>query len=106
MPLLPLTLAHGEQEVGVEGLLDTGAAVNVLPYRVGEQLGLIWEQQRVAITLSGNLAHLPARGIVVTASVGSFPAVRLAFAWTRSENARLLLGQANFFIAHSTESER
>jgi hypothetical protein len=98
MPLLPLKLAYGERELAVSGLLDTGTAVNVLPYSVGEQLGFAWEQQRTAIVLSGNLARIPARGVVVTALVESFPPVRLAFAWTQSENVRLILGQANFFM--------
>ena len=99
MPLLPLVLTHGERELGVSALLDTGAAVNVLPYSIGAQLGFIWEQQRTAIVLSGNLARIPARGVVVQASVGSFAAVRLAFAWTHDQ-VRLLLGQANFFMEY------
>jgi tetratricopeptide (TPR) repeat protein len=78
-------------------LLDTGAAVNVLPYSLGEQLGFVWEQQRTSIVLSGNLARLPARGIVVSATIAPFAPVRLAFAWTQTDNVRLLLGQANFF---------
>jgi len=82
----------------VFGLLDTGAAVNVLPYSVGEQLGSVWEQQRTPIVLSGNLARLPARGIVVSATVASLASVRLAFAWTQTDDVRLLLGQANFFL--------
>jgi hypothetical protein len=80
MPLLPLTLTHGQQKVSVSGLLDTGASVNVLPYSLGEQLGFEWEQQRTLIVLSGNLARLPARGIVLSATVGPFAPVRLAFA--------------------------
>jgi hypothetical protein len=98
MPLLPLTLSHGQHAILVSGLLDTGAAVNVLPYSVGQQLGFDWDQQRTSIVLSGILGRIPARGLIVQASVGSFPPVRLAFAWTQSDNVRLLLGQANFFM--------
>jgi hypothetical protein len=97
MPLLPLTLSQGKQEVRVSGLVDTGAATNVLPYSIGEQLGFVWAQQRVSLVLSGNLARVPARGIVVTAKVSSFAPVRLAFAWAQTDDIRLLLGQANFF---------
>ena len=97
MPLLPLTLSKGKQEVRVSGLVDTGAATNVLPYSLGEELGFVWAQQRVSLVLSGNLARLPARGIVVTAKVDSFAPVRLAFAWVQTDDIRLLLGQANFF---------
>jgi hypothetical protein len=37
--MLPLTLV-GERTIAVAGLLDTGAAVNVLPYATGIELGL------------------------------------------------------------------
>ncbi len=37
-PMMPFTL-KGTQPVPVSALLDTGAAVNVLPYSVGLQLG-------------------------------------------------------------------
>ncbi len=66
----------------LSGLLDTGATVNVLPYPIGLQLGLVWTQQTTPIYLTGNLAQAPARAVVITAMVASFPAVRLAFAWT------------------------
>ena len=37
-PMLPLTLVGG-QSVATSGLADTGAAINVLPYSLGVQLG-------------------------------------------------------------------
>ena len=98
MPLLPLMLSHDDRSVTVSGLLDTGTAVNVLPYPLGEQLGFVWERQRTTILLTGNLASLQARGVVVSATIGSFAPVRLAFAWTQTDNIRLILGQANFFL--------
>ncbi|WP_254721765.1 pepsin/retropepsin-like aspartic protease family protein [Kovacikia minuta] len=78
-------------------LLDTGASVNVLPYEVGSQLGAVWETQTVPIQLSGNLAQMEARGLVLSATVAEFPAVLLAFAWTQSREAPLILGHMNFF---------
>ena len=36
--------------------------------------------------------------LVVTAEVGEFPPVRLAFAWIQTENAPLILEQMNFFM--------
>jgi hypothetical protein len=98
MPLLPLTLMYGERSVQVSGLLDTGAAVNVLPYPVGVELGAVWEEQGRSLKLTGNLARFEARVLIVTASVAEFAPVDLAFAWTRAENAPLLLGQMNFFM--------
>ena len=56
LPYMPITLTHGQQEIAVSALVDSGAALNVLPYNVGLQLGAIWEQQVVLVQLSGNLA--------------------------------------------------
>jgi hypothetical protein len=32
------------------------------------------------------------------AEIGAFPPVRLAFAWSRSDDVPLILGQVNFFM--------
>jgi hypothetical protein len=96
-PFLPITLL-GANSIAVSRLLDTGATVNVLPYAVGEQLGAVWEQQTTPMTLSGNLAACEARALIVSAVVGKFPAVRLAFAWAKSDAVSVLLGQVNFFM--------
>lgn len=97
LPYLPITLSYRDRSIEAMALLDTGASVNVLPYEVGLQLGAIWEEQTVSIQLSGNLAQMEARGLVLSATVGEFPAVLLAFAWTRSREAPLILGHMNFF---------
>jgi hypothetical protein len=65
-PFLPITLL-GTKAISVAALLDTGAAVNVLPYGVGEQWGAIWDQQTTTVTLSGNLATCEAKAPVVSA---------------------------------------
>lgn len=97
MPYLPITLTYGTQSVETTALLDTGASVNVLPYEIGLQLGAVWENQTVPIRLSGNLAQLEARGVVLSAIVEDFDAVLLAFAWTQSREVPLILGHMNFF---------
>ncbi len=97
MPYLPLTLTYKNRSVEIMALLDTGASVNVLPYEVGLQLGAVWEEQTVPVQLSGNLARLEARGLVLSATVAEFSPVLLAFAWTESREAPLILGQMNFF---------
>jgi hypothetical protein len=61
------------------------------------QLGAIWEDQTVSIPLSGNLSHSEARGLVLSAKVGSFSPILLAFAWTQSRDVPLILGHMNFF---------
>src|SRR3990172_481048 len=97
-PLLPLSLQYGDQRRDVTGLLDTGADVNVLPFRLGLELGAIWESQQTAVRLSGNLANYEARGIILDATVAQLQSVRLAFAWTQAESIPLILGQVNFFM--------
>ena len=55
LPYLPLTLSHRSTSLSVSGLLDTGATINVLPYDVGRQLGVVWDQQTTPVHLTGNL---------------------------------------------------
>jgi len=98
MPYLPLTLRLNSRSLEAEGLLDTGASVNVLPYELGQQLGLIWENETLSVLLAGNLARFEARAVVIDAQVSSFPVVNLGFAWTKATNVPLILGQANFFF--------
>ena len=97
MPYLPIKLNYREHSVESMALLDTGASVNVLPYEIGLELGAVWEEQTVPIQLSGNLARMEARGLVLSANIAEFPPVLLAFAWTQSREAPLILGHMNFF---------
>jgi hypothetical protein len=96
-PVIPLTL-QADQTVAVSALLDTGAAVNVLPYSVGTQLGFLWDQQTTSVELSGNLASVEARVVLLAATVAQFPPVRLAFAWAKEDSMPVILGQVNFFM--------
>ena len=95
---LPMMLSHETRSLTVSGLLDTGSTVNVLPYLIGLQLGFVWEQQTTSVHLTGSLARLPARGVIISGKVESFPLVDLAFAWTRSPEVPVILGQVNFFM--------
>ena len=97
-PYMPLVLEFRKQTVPVAGLLDSAAAVNVLPYDLGKQLGAVWEEQTVSVHLTGNLAQQEARALLVSARIGKFPPVALAFAWTKSNAVPVLLGQVNFFM--------
>jgi hypothetical protein len=62
------------------------------------QLGFDWDQQTRSVELSGNLAAVEARVVVLSAVVGSFPPVRLAFAWAQTDAVSVILGQVNFFL--------
>jgi hypothetical protein len=96
-PMLPLTLV-GSQPVATSGLVDSGTAINVLPYALGVQLGFDWAQETRSVELSGNLASVEARVVVLSAVVGGFPPVRLAFAWAQTDAVSVILGQVNFFL--------
>ena len=96
-PMLPLTLI-GRQSLVTIGLVDSGAAINVLPYALGVQMGFDWDQETRSVELSGNLAAVEARVVVLSAVVGAFPPVRLAFAWAQTDAVSVILGQVNFFL--------
>jgi hypothetical protein len=98
-PMVPLTLS-GRLNAITTGLVDSGAAINVLPYTLGTQLGFDWDQETRSVELSGNLAMVEARVIVVSAAVGRLPPVRLAFGWAKTDQVSVLLGQINFFLEY------
>ena len=98
LPYVPILLQLGARQVAASGLVDSGAALSVLPYDLGVELGAVWEHQTMPVRLTGNLAESDARAIVLLARIGQFSPVRLAFAWTRSNRAPLILGQVNFFM--------
>jgi hypothetical protein len=96
-PMLPMTLI-GRQSLPTMGLVDSGSTINVFPFGHGFQLGFDWEQQTRSIELSGNLAATEARVVVLSAVIGGFPPVRLAFAWAQTDAVSVILGQVNFFM--------
>lgn len=98
LPFVPMELELGGIVVAANGLVDSGSTLNVLPYDVGLQLGADWNQQTVSVQLAGNLTPSEAKAIVVNATVGQFASVRLAFAWSQSNDVPILLGQVNFFM--------
>ena len=97
-PYLPITLTYQGKSITSSGLLDTGAAVNVLPHELGIELGAVWEQVTTPLQLTGNLAQFEARVLIMSAVVAQFNPVQLVFAWTQASGIPLLLGQANFFL--------
>ena len=97
LPTIAITLSHAGFSVSANALLDTGAAINLLPYDIGMQLGAIWEEQTVRLPLAGNLARVEARGVFVHVQIGNLEPVRLAVAWAQSSQVPLILGQTNFF---------
>jgi hypothetical protein len=39
------------------GLVDSGATVHVLPYDVGLQLGVVWDDRKANMRLAGTLGN-------------------------------------------------
>lgn len=97
LPFLPITLILNDKKVEANGLLDSGSTINVLPYSLGISLGLEWEKQKTSVPLAGSLAEVEAVGVVVFGQVRDFQQRKLAFAWTKSDQMPLILGQTNFF---------
>ena len=69
----------------------------MLPYSLGVQLGLDWNAHNLRIRLTGTLAQVEARGILVEATVGQLAPVQLVLAWAASDQVQFVLGQFNFF---------
>jgi hypothetical protein len=97
VPQLSFNLSFQDNAISVSGLLDTGASVNVLPYEIGLELGLNWDNCMTSVMLAGNLAKSPAKGVILSAEVAQFTSVPLVFAWTQARNTPVLLGRTNFF---------
>ncbi len=98
LPRLSLVLRREDQRVEAIGLVDSGATVNVLPYELGIELGGIWDDRRAIIQLAGNLGSQPAMPFSTIGQIGEFAPTELVFAWVRSQNIPLILGQTNFFM--------
>jgi len=101
MPRLPAIFSNGDHAVSVEGLVDSGSTINLLPYDYGLALGMVWDEHLVELKLTGALAQFEARAASVWMSSASLTGpepVHLAVAWTRSNDARVIFGQINFFM--------
>ena len=97
LPKIPIALSYAGLSISAHALLDTGSTVNLLPYDIGLQLGVVWEEQTVRLPLAGNLAKVEARGLFLHIQIGNLERVRLAFAWAQVSQVPLILGQTNFF---------
>jgi len=99
MPFLEIELDHKGRRTSVAGLVDSGSALNILPFDVGIALGLDWESQDFPLELGGTLRGVAAYAVLVKAQIPKFPIVHLAFAWLKKTSLEVpvLLGQVNFF---------
>jgi len=95
LPLIEIALYHGDHKKTVSALLDSGAAMSVLPYDTGLELGLAWEKQTVPVDVGGVLKNTPAYGVLVRGEISHLPPV--AWVHRTSDEIRTILGQMNFF---------
>ena len=70
-------------------LVDSGAAMNLLPFECGEQLGFVWNEQRLDLPMGGLLPDAKAFAVPVTLTLDLFEPIELAFAWTNVPQERL-----------------
>lgn len=96
-PLLPVILRYRHLRLEALARLDSGADLNVLPYRVGLQLGGNWNDQREVVGLRGIGTRLESRTLVVDLTLAHWPAISVSFAWANSDKVAIILGQATFF---------
>lgn len=98
LPRVPLVLRREGRTIEMLGLVDSGATINVMPYKLGLQLGDAWSESKAVIQLAGNLGNQPAMPFSAMVQIGDIAPVKLAFAWTKDPNVPLILGQINFFM--------
>lgn len=98
LPRVPIILRRESHTIETLGLVDSGATIDVMPYEVGLQLGATWDDSKAIVQLAGNLGNQSAIPFFAMVQVGDLPHIQLAFAWTKSLNAPLILGQTNFFM--------
>lgn len=73
-PLVQIALYSAGHEICVSALVDSGAAISILPYDMGLQLGFVWEEQTMPVRLGGMLAGVPAVAVLVRGEVSAlFP---------------------------------
>lgn len=96
-PFLPVILRYQEKSIQTLALVDSGADMNVMPLKTGTDLGLSWEQSSNDFELHGLAETLPAKAVAVDLEIGSWPSLKMAFAWSAQDEMPVILGQGNFF---------
>jgi len=99
MPFIDIQLTHNNRQSSVSALVDSGSALNILPFDVGLELGFNWKTQTFPLDVGGALKGIQAYAVLVRGEVAPFPSLDLAFAWVSKPSADVpvLLGQVNFF---------
>lgn len=97
-PMLPIRLSRGSTTLDIVALVDSGAAISVLPWSIGARFGVDWNSLTVPCSVGGSAGGISGKLFAIDGTVSSFPTVQLLFAWVQSDNVPLLLRQTNFFM--------
>ena len=104
MPFIPITLeSRGSAVYSAIALLDTGAAISILPNSIAINLRLDWQElEAYPVRLGGVFRGQNGCFVKLKVSVGQLPVQEIVFAWLQSGDAPLILGNANFFEVFDT----
>jgi hypothetical protein len=80
MPIIIIRLSRSGREISIPAIVDSGAALNILPYDYGLQLGFIWEEQRLMLPVGGLLRGAEAYAVSAQTAIDPFIPVNMAFA--------------------------
>ena len=95
-PLLPITLSLGEKSLAVDAGQWRGRECVALASRRVARRPMERTQNNAAAGRA--LAGTDAMPLLMASRVAGFQPVRLAFAWCRTDDVPLVLGQTNFFM--------
>ena len=79
-PSLPIALSGPGGKIELTALLDSGADVNVLPWSLGRELGLVWNPNKATLRLSGTMERSAAMPGLLELFWPGFEPVKQAFA--------------------------
>jgi hypothetical protein len=101
MPLVEVHLSNGDRSLKTSALIDSGSALNILPYDIGLRLGLEWDKQTIPLHVNGLLQE-PGFFVTCQATIDDFSPIKLLFVWIKrsSQEIRLIFGQMNFFLQY------
>ena len=96
-PFLPVRIRYRQLEIQTMALLDSGSDINVLPYKLGLDLGADWDSREDIEGLEGIGGGLIAKRFVADLYIETWPSIRQIFAWARDDDIPVILGQVDFF---------
>jgi len=101
-PYATLQLSCAERSVWADFLIDSGADVTLIPYKVGLNLGLNIQLDEPVYTLGGVAMGLPVVYRTIKVQIGVHE-ISCRVAWALSERAPAVLGRLDIFDAFYVE---